>query len=89
MAKSHDEPGKPCTTSTPCPSTGIDQLMRESLMLVTALNPHVGYDNAAKVAKKAFTDGTTLRDAAMALEILTGEDFDKLVRPENMLGPEE
>ena len=67
----------------------IDQLMRESLMLVTALNPHVGYDKAAKIAKKAFSDGTTLREATMALEILTGEEFDKLVRPENMLGPQE
>lgn len=65
----------------------IDKLMRESLMLVTALNPHVGYDNAAKIAKKAYTDGTTLRDATMALGILDGDAFDRLVRPENMIGP--
>ncbi len=65
----------------------IDQLMRDSLMLVTALNPHVGYDNAAKIAKKAYTDGTTLRDAAIALGVLDGDSFDRLVRPENMIGP--
>ena len=56
-------------------------------MLVTALNPVIGYDNAARVAKKAFTDGGTLRDAAIALNLLTGEEFDAAVKPENMIGP--
>jgi fumarate hydratase class II len=65
----------------------IDQLMHESLMLVTALNPHIGYDNAAKVAKKAFAENTTLKDAAVALGLLSAEQFDEWVRPENMLGP--
>ncbi len=65
----------------------IEQLMRDSLMLVTALNPHIGYDNAAKVAKKAYTDGSTLRDAAIGLGVLDGEAFDRLVRPESMIGP--
>ncbi len=65
----------------------IAALMRESLMLVTALNPHIGYDNAAKVAKQAFTDGTTLKAAAVALGLLTEEQFDQWVRPENMIGP--
>jgi len=65
----------------------IDQLMRESLMLVTALNPHIGYDNAAKVAKKAYAENTTLKEAAVALELLSAEDFDQWVRPEGMLGP--
>jgi fumarate hydratase class II len=57
-------------------------------MLVTALNPHVGYDNAAKIAKKAHKENLTLREAASALGILTGEKFDELVRPEKMIGPE-
>ncbi|GAB4325391.1 MAG: class II fumarate hydratase [Candidatus Zixiibacteriota bacterium] len=65
----------------------IDQFLNESLMLVTALNPHVGYDNAAKIAKKAYNDNTTLREAAIELKILTGEEFDQKVRPENMIGP--
>lgn len=61
--------------------------LKNSLMLVTALNPHIGYDNAAKVAKKAHAEGTTLREAAISLGLLTGEKFDSVVRPENMLGP--
>ncbi len=65
----------------------IDQLLRESLMLVTALNPKIGYDNAAKVAKKAHTEGTTLKAAALALGLLTEAEFDQLVRPEKMIGP--
>ncbi len=65
----------------------IDYYLHNSLMLVTALNPHVGYDNAARIAKKAHADGTTLKEAAVALGILTAEEFDKLVRPEEMLGP--
>jgi fumarate hydratase class II len=65
----------------------IDTLMRQSLMLVTALNPHVGYDNAAKIAKKAHADGTTLKEAAVALNILDAAKFDAAVKPEDMLGP--
>ena len=65
----------------------IDAYLQNSLMLVTALNPVIGYDNAAKVAKKAFADGGTLRDAAIALDLLTGEEFDAAVKPENMIGP--
>lgn len=64
----------------------INQLRDESLMLVTALNPHVGYDNAAKIAKKAFTDGTTLKEAAVALDLISEEDFDRYVIPEKMVG---
>jgi fumarate hydratase, class II len=60
-----------------------------SLMLVTALSPHIGYDNAAKVAKKAHAEGTTLREACIALKLLTGKEFDRLVRPEKMLAPQE
>ncbi|MFW5833594.1 MAG: class II fumarate hydratase [Pseudomonadota bacterium] len=65
----------------------IAKLLHESLMLVTALNPKIGYDNAAKVAKKAHAEGTTLKEAALALGLLTAEEFDQWVRPENMLGP--
>ncbi len=65
----------------------IDELLRKSLMLVTALNPHIGYDNAAKVAKKAFIENTTLKEAVVALGLLTAEEFDEKVRPEEMIGP--
>jgi len=65
----------------------IDQLLHESLMLVTALNPHIGYDNASKIAKKAHAEGTTLKEAAVSLELLSEEDFDKIIRPEDMVGP--
>ncbi len=65
----------------------IQFFLDNSLMLVTALNPHIGYDNAAKVAKKAYVEGTTLREACIALGLLTGEAFDRLVRPENMIHP--
>ncbi|MGP1395607.1 MAG: class II fumarate hydratase [Inquilinaceae bacterium] len=65
----------------------IDRLLRDSLMLVTALNPHIGYDNAAKVAKKAHSDGGTLKQAAVELGLLTEEQFDQWVRPETMVGP--
>ena len=57
-------------------------------MLVTALNPHIGYDNAAKIAKKAHKDGTTLREAALALGLVTPEDFDQWVDPERMTKPD-
>lgn len=65
----------------------INALRDESLMLVTALNPHIGYDNAAKIAKKAHKEGTTLKEAALALELLTEEQFNEWVRPEKMIGP--
>lgn len=66
----------------------IDAIMKESLMLVTALNPHIGYDKAAQTAKKAHKEGTTLREAARALGYVKDQDFDRIVRPEQMLGPE-
>ena len=65
----------------------IEKNLRESLMLVTALNPHIGYDNAAKVAKKAHAEGSTLREAVIALGLLTGDRFDEIVRPERMISP--
>ena len=65
----------------------IQAYLDESLMLVTALNPHIGYENAAKVAKTAFAEGITLREAAVRLGFLTAEAFDQIVRPEKMVGP--
>ena len=65
----------------------VDSLMRESLMLVTALNRHIGYDNAAKVAKKAYEEGTTLRIAIEELGFMSGAEFDAAVIPGDMVGP--
>jgi fumarate hydratase class II len=65
----------------------IKQLLDQSLMLVTALNPFIGYDNAAKVAKKAHQEHLSLREAALALGLMSGEEFDSRVRPEDMIGP--
>ncbi|HYN10314.1 MAG TPA: class II fumarate hydratase [Vicinamibacterales bacterium] len=62
--------------------------LERSLMLVTALNPHIGYDNAAKIAKKAHRDGTTLREAAVSLGLVSPEDFDKWVDPKKMTRPD-
>jgi fumarate hydratase class II len=63
----------------------IQQFLNNSLMLVTALNPHIGYDRAAEVAKKAHTETKTLREACVELGFLTAEEFDQLVRPEKMV----
>ncbi|PYT01181.1 MAG: class II fumarate hydratase [Acidobacteria bacterium] len=65
----------------------IDENLHNSLMLVTALNPHIGYDNAAKIAKNAHKKGVTLRESAIELGLLTGEQFDQYVRPEEMTHP--
>ena len=66
----------------------IAQHVQNSLMLVTALNPHIGYDKAAQIAKKAHAEGTTLKEAAAALGLLTPEQFDKIVVPANMTAPQ-
>ena len=86
--------GDACTSFTDNCAAGIepnraqiDKFLKESLMLVTALNPHIGYDNAAKVAKKAHAENTTLKEAVVALGLLTAEEFDEKVRPEEMIGP--
>ena len=69
------------------PNVEVIQLkLEQSLMLVTALNPHIGYENAAKIAKKAHKEGTTLRQAALDLELLTNEQFDQWVDPQKMIG---
>jgi fumarate hydratase class II len=65
----------------------LDENLRRSLMLVTALNPHIGYDNAAKIAKHAHKQGSSLREAAIELGLVTGEQFDAWVKPEEMVGP--
>jgi fumarate hydratase class II len=65
----------------------IDENLRESLMLVTALNPHIGYDNAAKIAKHALKKKISLRESAIELGLLTGEEFDRYVKPEEMTHP--
>jgi len=65
---------------------GIKKHLENSLMLVTALNPHIGYENAAKIAKKALKENKSLREAAVELEFLTNEQFDQWVRPEDMIG---
>jgi len=65
----------------------IDENLRSSLMLVTALNPHIGYDKAAQVAKNAHKKNISLRDSAIELGFLTGEEFDRLVKPEEMTHP--
>ncbi|MCD7036311.1 class II fumarate hydratase [Metabacillus sp. GX 13764] len=65
----------------------ISRNVTNSLMLVTALNPHIGYENAAKIAKHAHKKGLTLKEAALELDLLSEEDFDAIVRPENMIGP--
>ena len=64
----------------------IQRHLENSLMLVTALNPYIGYENAAAIAKKAHKEGTSLREAAIALGLLTSEQFDEWVKPENMIG---
>ena len=67
----------------------IDKLMNESLMLVTALNPHIGYDKAAQIAKKAHKEHTTLKQAALALGHVTEQQFVDWVKPHDMLGPKD
>ncbi|MCK0129724.1 class II fumarate hydratase [Erythrobacter sp. F6033] len=76
-----------CVVGIEANTDRIDKLMNESLMLVTALNPHIGYDNAAKIAKKAHADGTTLKEAALELGLLTEEQFAEWVIPSEMIKP--
>ena len=76
-----------CVVGIEANEANITAKMQQSLMLVTALNPHIGYDNAAKIAKKAYNDGTTLKEAAIALELLTSEQFDAWVDPLSMIKP--
>jgi len=76
-----------CVAGIEANLVNIKKHLENSLMLVTALNPHIGYDNAAKVAKKAHKENKTLKQTAVELGLLTEEQFDQFVRPENMTGP--
>lgn len=76
-----------CVVGITANDDNIKNHLTNSLMLVTALNPHIGYDNSAKVAKKAFNDGITLKQAAIDLGLLTADEFDEKVKPEEMIGP--
>ena len=74
-----------CVVGIAANAARIDENLRKSLMLVTALNPHIGYDKAAQIAKKAHKEGTTLKEAALSLGFLTSEQFDSWVKPEEMV----
>jgi len=76
-----------CVVGIEADEKRITAMMENSLMLVTALNPHIGYDNAAKIAKKAYADGSTLKEAAIELDLLTAEQFDEWVDPLTMIKP--
>ncbi|MDP3443948.1 MAG: class II fumarate hydratase, partial [Ignavibacteria bacterium] len=75
-----------CVAGITTNNINIKKHLENSLMLVTSLNPVIGYDNAAKVAKKAHKENKTLKEAAMELGLLTSEKFDEVVRPEKMIG---
>ena len=87
MADASKSFAKNCIRGIQANHTKIREQLENSLMLVTALNPHIGYDNAAKIAKLAHTEGTTLKEAALSLGLLTEIEFDALVQPETMIGP--
>jgi fumarate hydratase class II len=76
-----------CARGIEADKTRIAELLRRSLMLVTALNPHIGYDKAAQIAKRAHLEGTTLREAAVASGWVSAEQFDAWVQPHAMVGP--
>jgi len=76
-----------CVVGIEANETRIKELMENSLMLVTSLNPHIGYDNAAKIAKTAYANGTSLKEEGVNLGLLTAEQFDEWVRPEDMTSP--
>jgi fumarate hydratase class II len=79
--------GDKCVAGIKANEQIIAGYVEKSLMLVTALNPHIGYDKAARIAKHAHTNGTTLKEAAVSLGLLTAEEFDRIVVPGNMTGP--
>ena len=76
-----------CVAGTEVLTDQVQDYLDRNLMVVTALNPHIGYDNAAKAAKKAHSDGSTLKQAVVGLGLLSDEDFDRYVNPADMLGP--
>jgi fumarate hydratase class II len=80
--------GERCIAGITANEQVIAGYLQNSLMLVTALNPHIGYDKAAQIAKHAYSQGTTLKEAAVSLGFLTAEEFDRIVVPEDMIGPD-
>jgi fumarate hydratase class II len=78
-----------CVVGIAADTDRISDLMNRSLMLVTALNPHIGYDNAARIAKQAHAEGKTLKQACIDSGLVTAEQFDQWVRPEDMIGPKD
>ena len=87
LSDSIDSFNKNCASGIEPNREKIAENLRKSLMLVTALNPHIGYENAAVIAKKAHAEGTSLKEAAVSSGLLTEEEFDEYVRPEKMVGP--
>jgi fumarate hydratase class II len=79
--------GEKCVAGITANEQIIAGYVENSLMLVTALNPHIGYDKAARIAKHAHAQGTTLKEAAVSLGFLTAEEFDRIVVPDKMTGP--
>ena len=77
-----------CVVGITVNAARVQELLQGSLMLVTALAPHIGYDNAAQIAKLAHAQGSTLREAALASKLVTAEQFDAWVDPRKMLGPD-
>jgi len=78
---------KNCVIGIIANEANISKILNESLMLVTALNPHIGYDNSAKIAKTAHKNGTTLKEEAIKSGLLNAEQFDEWVKPKEMIGP--
>lgn len=76
-----------CVLNIEANKENINTNLNNSLMLITALNPHIGYDNAAKVAKKAYEENITLKESAVALGLLSADEFEKLVKPQDMIKP--
>ena len=87
LGDSCDSFNRNCVVGIKANKERINKLLHESLMLVTALNPHIGYDKSAAIAKKAHKEGTTLKAAALKLGYLTEQQFNDWVKPETMLGP--
>ncbi|HXS15861.1 MAG TPA: lyase family protein, partial [Polyangiaceae bacterium] len=89
LGDSMDHFNRYCAQGISARTDKIAEHLEQSLMLVTALNPHIGYDAAARIAKKAHHEGLTLKQAGVALGLLSAEQYDAWVRPEDMLGPRE
>jgi fumarate hydratase class II len=87
LADASDSLRERCVEGLELDAERVDDLMHKSLMLVTALNRHIGYDSAAKLAKTAYEKGQTLRETAIELGLLEGEEFDRLIVPADMVGP--